>query len=182
LDDSKHKDIKNTPQEPWFNKPIYSGYRRKINRTAVIYNCITHRKTFMDETKRIEQIEFVIINNNHISENDAPIMNYSKDWKKYSCADFLQLQSKERDELISVATVSFSDVEVPKVRRAIKNDPKWFEETIYEKYQDMLEMESLLKKLDEPRLSDHIKKEYNKQGINIRTRMCGWTVIRKFLL
>jgi hypothetical protein len=148
----------------------------------MIFNYLENRRNFLNGAMKLVHIEYVMLIKFEHLENGIPILKYINEWEKISCANFLHKFDISTERTLNFVLVLFSDIEIHKVRRTIKYDPKWFEESVYEKYQDMEEMELLLKKLNEPRLNDHIKKEFCKNGINIRTKMCGWSIIKRFLL
>jgi hypothetical protein len=182
IDSFKHNEVKDNPQEFWYNRPIYSGYRRKVCRTLRFFNYKTIRKSFMDKAEELAHIEFIIIiNNNHLEKGNIPILKYSDQWTRLSYRNFLQMPDSGNEEPINVAMIIFLDAEVPIIRRPIKMEPRWFEDSLYEKHQDLWEMEYFLMKLGEPTMSTHLKKEYDKHGVNIKTSICGWRLIRQFL-
>jgi Skp family chaperone for outer membrane proteins len=78
--------------------------------------------------------------------------------------------------------MSFSEIEVPIIRKAIEDKANWFSEETYKEQTDVQEMEQYLKRFVKQELAQHIRKRLQEENFKLQGKISGWRFIRIILL
>jgi hypothetical protein len=114
-----------------------------------------------------KNVEFLVMMGKEDILNQHPDKIKMDHVEKIKVADFIEPNYEFEKRRFSVFAISFSNIKVPIIRRAIEDKAKWCDEGTYEEQTDLLEMEYYLKKFVKKDLAQHIRKRLHEGNFKV---------------
>jgi hypothetical protein len=111
-----------------------------------------------------------------------PDVSKRNKWKRVKVSDMFNTILLLELDIYNLVVVHFSDLEIPKIRRAIDDNINWYSDNTYNWYKDIQSLESFLKIYAKKNVAVDFKVKLAKDYFTIKTRIQGWELVRFFLL